>query len=173
MAERKGVNSLVTTVEGQDLVMERNFYASKEELFKAFSQSDRLESWWGPKGWKTENKKFEFKPNGIWLYCMKCTDRNQGDFFGQESWGKAVYEEIDSPNKIVYIDSFADKEGNTISEMPSLLITVHFIEQGENTKLTIRSRFASSEDLQQVMEMGVVEGMSSQFDCLDEFLSKN
>ncbi|WP_445505564.1 SRPBCC family protein [Niallia sp. 03091] len=173
MTESKGINRLKTSVEGQDLVIERIFNAPKDFLFQAFSESDRLASWWGPKGWETENKKFEFEQNGIWHYCMKCVDEKQGEFFGQESWGKAVFKEIDVPNKIVYTDSFSDKDGNTIAEMPSIQITLNFIEQAENTLLIIRSSFPSPEALQQVMEMGVVEGMSSQFECLDEFLAEN
>ncbi|WP_445488106.1 SRPBCC family protein [Niallia sp. 03133] len=173
MTESKGINQLKTSVEGQDLVMERVFHAPKEALFQAFSESDRLASWWGPKGWQTKNLKFEFEPNGIWHYCMVCTDKNQGDFFGYESWGKAVYKEIDPPNKIVYIDSFSDANENTNAEMPSIQVTLSFNEQKESTLLTIRSSFDSSEQLQQVMQMGIVEGMSSQFDCLDEFLTAN
>ncbi|KKI92973.1 ATPase [Bacillus sp. SA1-12] len=163
-------NSVTKKVEGQDLIIERIFNAPRDLVFKAFSESEHLENWWGPKGWKTENRTFEFKPNGVWHYCMTCIDPNQGDFYGQESWGKAVYREIIVPEKIVYTDWFADKEGNIAEGMPGMLITVDFVEQEGNTKVITRSQFESEASLQKVLEMGVVEGVSSQYECLDEHL---
>ncbi|MET1031452.1 SRPBCC domain-containing protein, partial [Domibacillus tundrae] len=74
------------------------------------------------------------------------------------------------PEKIVYTDSFSDAEGNTMEEMPSIQITILFVEHEDNTKLIVRSQFASAEALQQVMDMGVVQGFSSQFDGLDDLL---
>jgi uncharacterized protein YndB with AHSA1/START domain len=42
-----------------------------------------------------------------------------------------------------------------------------FIEQEGKTKVITRSQFASNETLQQVKDMGVVEGFASQLDLLD------
>jgi hypothetical protein len=36
----------------------------------------------------------------------------------------------------------------------------------------MRNQFASVENLQQVMDMGVVEGVASQMDCLDDHLEE-
>lgn len=172
MSENKLKNSLTTNVEGRVLVIERIFNAPRSLVFQAFSDGEHLANWWGPRGWQTENRKFEFKPGGVWHYCMKCTDKNQGDFYGQESWGKAVYHEIVVPEKIVYIDMFADEEGQPTEGMPELKITMNFIEQEGQTKIITRSEFASVEDLKRIMDMGVVQGMASQFECLDELLEE-
>lgn len=163
-------NKMTVNVDGPNLIMERTFNAPRDVLFKMYADSDHLASWWGPMGWETENHKFDFRPDGVWHYCMKCIDENQGDFYGQESWGKAIYHEISAPEKIVYSDFFSDKEGNTSDTMPGIRITLTFQEEGEKTKLITKSQFDSEEDLKQVMEMGVVEGFSSQNECLDEYL---
>lgn len=173
MSENEVTNSMTTNVEGRVLVMERMLNAPRSHVFKAFSEPELLANWWGPKGWQTENRKFEFKPNGVWHFCMRCTDENQGDFFGQESWGKAVYHEIIVPEKIVYTDTFADEEGNAVDGMPEIQITMNFVEHKGKTKLITRNQFASIETLQQIMEMGIVQGFSSQFDRLDELLRRD
>jgi uncharacterized protein YndB with AHSA1/START domain len=103
---------------------------------------------------------------------MRCTDENQGEFHGQESWGKAVYQEIIVPEKIVLTDMFADEEGNAAEGMPVTLVTMTFDEHEVKTKLIMRSRFASVEGLQQVMKMVVVQGCTSQFSRLDDLLEK-
>ncbi len=172
MSENKVTNSMTTNIEGQVLVMERIFNAPRGLVFKAFSEPERLASWWGPRGWQTENRKFEFKPNGVWHYCMRCIDENQGEFYGQESWGKAVYHEIIVPEKIVYTDTFVDEKAKAVEGMPEILVTMIFNEHEGKTKLITRSQFASIETLQQVMDMGVVQGFASQFDRLDDLLKE-
>jgi uncharacterized protein YndB with AHSA1/START domain len=172
MSDNKVTDNITTSIEGRDLVMERIFDGQRDLVFKAFSNSEHLAGWWGPSGWQTENRAFNFKPDGVWHYCMRCTDENQGEFYGQESWGKAVYQEIIVPEKIVLTDMFADEEGNAADGMPVTLVTLTFVEHEGKTKLIMRSRFASVEGLQQVMEMGVVQGCASQFYRLDDLLEK-
>jgi len=88
MSDNKVTNNITTNVEGRDLVMERIFDRQRDLVFKAFSNSERLASWLGPRGWQTENREFKFKPDGVWHYCMRCTDENQGEFHGKNLGGK-------------------------------------------------------------------------------------
>ncbi|OXS75789.1 SRPBCC family protein [Domibacillus enclensis] len=164
--------TVMVKVEGSDLIMERIVAAPRDLVFQVFSSSDHVEAWWGPAGWETENRQFEFKPGGVWHYCMRCTDKDQGDFYGMESWGKGVFHEIVPPEKIVYTDYFSDEQGSESKEMPSTHSTILFEEIGEETKLIFRSRYASEEALQQVMDMGMVQGFSSQLEHLDQLLAK-
>ncbi|OES45998.1 SRPBCC domain-containing protein [Domibacillus iocasae] len=165
-------NSLTSHTDGKVLVVERTFNATRELVFKAFSESERLEKWWGPQGWETKNLQFEFKTNGVWHYCMTCVDKEQGDFYGQKSCGKGIYHEIVEPEKIVYTDLFVDDQGNAVQDMPELLITMNFVEQEGKTMVITRTEFASEEALQQVVGMGVVEGVSSQYERLDALLEE-
>ncbi|MGM7700492.1 SRPBCC domain-containing protein [Pseudalkalibacillus sp. Hm43] len=171
MSNNPVTKSITTSVEGRDLIMERVFDAPKELVFKAYAEKDHLEKWWGPEGWETKVMAFEFKPGGEWRYCMTCVDKNQGDFFGMESCGLAEYQEISAPEKIVYKDSFTDKEGNKL-EMPEMLITINFEDHEGKTKLVSRTQFATEEALQQVIDMGVEQGVASQFKKLDAYLEK-
>ncbi|RUU70166.1 SRPBCC domain-containing protein, partial [Mesorhizobium sp. M7A.F.Ca.MR.362.00.0.0] len=82
-----------------------------------------------------------------------CTDENQGDFFGQESWGLAVYKKMVAPEVILYTDAFSDKDGNVAPDMPEMQISVFFKEESQQTLLEIKSAFASEEALMQVLEM--------------------
>ncbi|EIT86918.1 hypothetical protein A374_01644 [Fictibacillus macauensis ZFHKF-1] len=156
--------------EGNVLVIERSFPASVSAVFEAFSESEKLESWWGPKGWRTENKAFSFREGGMWHYCMTCIDPAQGDFFNQTSWGKAVYKKITANERIVYRDAFSDEEGNVLLDMPEIEITMTFTPQKEGTLVITRSQFDSKEELAQVMAMGITEGVASQYSRLEEFL---
>ncbi|BAH44295.1 conserved hypothetical protein [Brevibacillus brevis NBRC 100599] len=166
-------NAMVSRVENERvLVLERVFDAPRDLVFKMFKESEHLKRWWGPKGWELPVCHVDFRPGGVWHYCMKCVDKNQGDFYGMESWGKGVYKEIVEPEKIIYTDYFSDAEGNTNDAMPSTEVMMEFIDLGGKTKLVSRSEYVSAEALKTVMDMGMLEGITQTWDRLEESLNE-
>ncbi|MBO9539091.1 SRPBCC domain-containing protein [bacterium] len=153
------------------LVLERVFNAPRELVFKMYQDPEHLKRWWGPRGWEIPVCTVDFRPGGVWHYCMKCVDQNQGQFFGMESWGKAIYKEIVEPEKIVYVDYFSDAEGNENPAMPSTEVTLEFIDLGGKTKLVSRGEYVSAEALKTVMEMGMLQGITETWDRLEERLN--
>ncbi len=95
------------TVETRDneIIFTRTFQAPRELAFEAYTTCEHLMNWWGPREWPLSYCKMDFKPGGKWHYCMK--GPNQGD----ESWGLAIFKEINKPENIVYTDVFSDKDG--------------------------------------------------------------
>ncbi|CAM4092902.1 SRPBCC domain-containing protein [Paenibacillus alkaliterrae] len=170
MTNQNTAKQMVSKVEGSTLVLERVFNAPRELVFKAFSEAEHLKHWWGPKGWTLPVCNVDFRPGGTWHYCMKCEDKNQGDFYGMESWGKALYREITVPEQIVYTDWFSDAEGNIAENMPETLVTLDFVEQDGKTKLVNTAQYATAEALQTVLDMGMLQGMSETLDNLDTHL---
>lgn len=164
-------STMVSRVENERvLVLERVFDAPRELVFKMFKEPEHLKRWWGPKGWELPVCNVDFRPGGVWHYCMKCVDKNQGDFYGMESWGKGVYKEMVEPEKIIYTDYFSDAEGNTNDAMPSTEVMMEFIDLGGKTKLVSRSEYVSAEALKTVMDMGMLEGITQTWDRLEESL---
>ena len=164
-------NQILSRVEdNRVLVLERIFDAPRDLVFTMFKEPEHLRSWWGPRGWELSVCRVDFQPGGVWHYCMKCVDPDQGQFFGMESWGKGVYKEIIEPEKIVYVDSFSDSEGNTNEDMPSTEVTLEFIEMGNKTKLINRSVYSSAETLKTVTDMGMIQGITETWERLEEAL---
>lgn len=158
-------NMVSTDLEKHVFQMERVFDAPRELVFKAYSDPEYLKQWWGPKGWTLPVSNMDFRPGGTWHYCM----RGPG---GEESWGKAVYREIVAPERIVYSDYFSDAEGNTVAGLPESTATVLFTDHNGKTKVTARVQFASAEDLQTILDMGMSEGMGETFDRLADYLEE-
>lgn len=134
----------------------------------------KLGSWKAGGGQRAGKPKFvRLRLNRMAFGIIACdVQMRTREYFGQESWGKAVYQDISAPEKIVFIDMFADAEGNAVSGMPETLVKVEFIEGEHRTKLVMRSEFASEEALQQVIDMGIIQGVSSQFERLDNHLKQ-
>ncbi|MFD1177335.1 SRPBCC domain-containing protein [Paenibacillus puldeungensis] len=166
-------NAMVSRVENDRVLMlERVFDAPRDLVFKMFKEPEHLKHWWGPKGWELPVCSVDFRPGGVWHYCMKCVDQNQGDFYGMESWGKSVYKEIVEPELISQIDYFSDAEGNTNESMPSTEITIEFIDLGGRTKLVSRAEYVSAEALKTVMDMGMLQGITETWKRLEEHLNE-
>lgn len=159
-------NMVSTDLEKHVFVMERVFNAPRELVFKAYSDPEYLKQWWGPKGWTLPVCRVDFRPGGVWHYCMQGPD-------GTEAWGKAIYREIVAPERIVYSDFFSDAEGNTAAGMPESTATVLFTDHNGKTKVTARVQFASAEDLQTTLDMGMSEGMGETFDRLEALLTQD
>jgi uncharacterized protein YndB with AHSA1/START domain len=163
-------NKMIIKAEGNVLTLERVFDAPRELVFKVFSEAEHLKHWWGPRGWTLTVCNVDFRPGGVWHYCMKCIDEKQVDFFGFESWGKAVYKEIVEPEKVIFVDYFSDADGNEAEGMPSSHITMTLVELEGKTKIISRAQYASAEALKNVMEMGMEQGITETWDRLEEHL---
>lgn len=158
-------NKVSSKVEGLELIMERSFEAPRERVFSMFTESEHIARWWGPTGWDTTVYKMEVEPGGVWYYCMRSPD-------GQEAWGKAVYREIEPPNRLVYVDAFSDEQENEVEGLPTMLITTDFFAEGTGCKVVSATKFNSEEELKSVIEMGAVEGMTQTYDRLEEYLQE-
>src|SRR5215510_5706587 len=173
MAEKK--NRYVAESDKGEFVISRVFDAPRELVFKAQAESERLEHWWGAKGFTTRVIKLDFRPGGVFHYSMQTSD-------GHEMWGRFVYREILAPERIVFINSFADKEGNTIqapfsSTWPLEIInTLTLSEHNSQTTLTIRSvPFNATKEERETFEIGLDsmrQGLNGSLDRLADYLAR-
>ena len=120
-----------------EFVITRVFDAPRELVWKAFTESGRLMHWWGPKGFTVHVAKLDFRPGGVFHYGMRSPD-------GHDMWGRFVYREIVRPERIVFVNSFSDKDGG-LTRPPfseswplEMLSTFTFAEHKGRTTLTIQ-----------------------------------
>jgi uncharacterized protein YndB with AHSA1/START domain len=121
---------------GELFEISRVLDAPRERVWQAFSTSAALAQWWGPVGFAIEVAKLEFRPGGVFHYCMKSP-------MG-EMWGKFVYRDIAAPKRIVFINSFSNAQGD-ITRAPfsaawplEVHNTLTLAELGDKTTLTLR-----------------------------------
>jgi uncharacterized protein YndB with AHSA1/START domain len=165
MPENKANTRVTTNPDKPEMIVERVFNAPRELVFKAWTEPTQLAQWWAPQGWTTKVFKMEVKPGGTWHYCMYGPD-------GEEAWGKAVYEEITPPERLVYVDNFADAQGKVNPEMPTLKTIVTFEENNGKTKLTSYVQVGSMEELEALKAMGMIQGLNESWDQLEALLAQ-
>lgn len=154
-----------------ELIFEKIFEAPQEKLFEVFTTSEHLEQFWGPHGWELIHSTMDFQPDGEWFYGMKCVDESQ-QTHGMESWGKTMYEKIDRPNQFVYRDYFADKHGELNRELPVAETTMDFVAlDNDRTIVSNRTKYNTPEELQALIDNGMLQGMAEMWDGLSEYLT--
>lgn len=154
-----------TDRENREIVLKRTFDAPPKLVFECYSSCEHIKNWWGPRTWPTTFCEMDFREGGTWRY--RFSGPNEGD----EAWGKAVYEEIVEPEKIVYTDSFTDEKGTVNEAMATSHKTIEFNENNGQTNLVSTAKYATVEELDAVINMGVLEGMDETWDRLDEYLA--
>jgi uncharacterized protein YndB with AHSA1/START domain len=167
-------SSAVTRAADVELVITRTFDAPRKLVFQAFSESSRLAEWWGPKGLEITVSRLDFRPGGVFHYSMTAPD-------GTVMWARMVYREIVPPERIVWVNSFADEAGNLVPVPfgdewpPEMLCTVTLAEQDGNTLLTLRVIPVNASELQTVtfgeQHDSMREGFGGTFDKLDDHLA--
>lgn len=80
-------------------------------------------------------------------------------------------EEAEPPNRLRFEDGFADEEGKPNAEMPTTIATVTIAEADGTATMSIRSRFAAREGMEQMLEMGMEQGMSEAVGQIDALLA--
>jgi uncharacterized protein YndB with AHSA1/START domain len=89
------------------MVVTRIIDAPREIVWKAYTQPEYVQQWWGPKGFTSPLCRSDFRVGGSFLYCMRSPD-------GQEGWTGGQFHEIVPHEKIVYSMYFADADGNRV-----------------------------------------------------------
>lgn len=157
-------------LENKTLTIEYLAGGPKDKVWRAYADKNWFERWWGPEGWETTVKEFDFRPGGRVHYGMHCVDKSQGEWYDQWSWGMMDIQSVDEGSSFTYVDYFSDENGTLNQEMPSLTVTNEFIEEDGRTRIISRSVATSAEQIEELIKMGMVEGFSSQLNRLDALL---
>src|SRR2546421_4474648 len=60
--------------------LERTYPTSAQEVWRLWTTSDGIESWWAPDGFTVEVRKLELRPGGELVYAMTATGPDQVEF---------------------------------------------------------------------------------------------
>lgn len=155
-------------------VISRTFNAPRDLMWKAWTETDRMAQWFGPKGVKIVKSNNDLRPGGVYHYGMQTPD-------GNIMWGKWIYREITKPERLVFVNSFSDENGGTTRHPMAanwpleMLSTITFTESGGKTTVTVqwealnateaeRATFEQSRD-------GMMGGWSGTFEQLEQYLA--
>jgi uncharacterized protein YndB with AHSA1/START domain len=160
MTETQSTRTADLSLSGDtDMQIERVFDAPREQVYRAFTDPDQISEWWGPRSTTTRVEQCELKAGGAWRFVSVNEDGSEFVFFGE-------FTELKEPEKVAYTFNWEGNEGQPSTD------DITFIDEGERTKLVIRSTFASKDDRDAMIGAGMEKGMNESYQRLDEFLAR-
>lgn len=157
------VTDVTTDPEALTMTLTAEFDAPVERLWKAFTDPEQLERFWGPPGWPATFPTFDFTVGGHAKYHMTGPQ-------GERSHGSWEFLEIDAPRSFTVLDNFANEDGAPLDGMPVMRVVFGFEATPTGSRLVNVSYFASAEALEQVVAFGAVEGSTMAINQLDRVL---
>ena len=145
------------------LTISREFDAGRQLVWDCHTKPDLLDQWFAPKGLTTRTKHMDFRDGGYWHYAMITPD-------GQHFWNRLDYLTVDPIDSYAAMDGFCDEAGTVNPDMPRSKWEVAFSEESGRTLVTTVVQYASPDDLQKAIDMGLEGGMASTMERLDELL---
>ena len=115
-------------------VLEREFDAPRELVWKVWTDAELLPRWYGP-GVETIVHHLEVKPGGLWLDEMRMG--------GGSHYERIEYTEVTPPERLIWLHSVCDADWNVtanpmVPDWPRVLLTtVTFDEDGDRTRLRL------------------------------------
>lgn len=145
--------------------LDAEFEASPDRVWQLWADPRQLEQWWGPPEYPATVTEHDLRPGGIVRYHMTGPE-------GEEYHGFWEVGEVDEPTRLVLHDGFADADGTTNEDMPGTHteVSIDGLDDGR-TRMTIASTFPDLAGMEQVLSMGMEEGLRAAVGQIDAILA--
>ena len=105
-----------TATADRAIVISRVIDAPRELVFKAYTEVRHLSRWWGPEGFTTTTRSFDFREGGVWDFVMHGPDGTD-----YQEW--ITWTEIVPPERIVILHGESRDDPNAFES--TLVLAQH------------------------------------------------
>jgi uncharacterized protein YndB with AHSA1/START domain len=142
---RKDISALTLTVISK-------FSVTPARLWQIWADPRQLERWWGPPMFPATFLEHDFREGGKVTYFMTGPD---GDKY--HGWWNITRLEVEK--RLEFIDGFGDDTGAPNPDMPVTTTTMTLQPIADATEMTSTTTFESVAAMDQLVEMGMIEGL--------------
>lgn len=148
------------------MTLTAEFEASRERVWELWADPRQLERWWGPPTYPATFTRHDLAPGSHVEYYMTGPA-------GDQVHGSWDIIESDPPRHLAVVDGFANPDGTAADGFPltRMRVTIETIESGR-TRMSIESRFPTLEALEQLLEMGMEQGLTEAVGQIDAILAE-
>jgi uncharacterized protein YndB with AHSA1/START domain len=139
--------------------------ATAERAWQLWADPREFEQWWGPPGYPVTVVDHDLRAGGRITFFMAGTEGERHD----SAWEVVA---ADPPHHLELRDADVDDDGtpNDGNAMTAMIISIDK-QDGGGAAMAIRTHFDSLEGMEQVLTMGIEEGMRMVFSQIDAVLS--
>lgn len=143
------------------MIASRIIKAPRELVYELFTSKKHIDNWYGPQGCQTETSQMDVREGGMWKYKMSMPNGSSFDAF-------QTYTEVVKGEKLV----FESAQDENAPEEQWFTTQIDFKEVGDETELTITMSYKTDEMFAQAKQYRAMQGYSSAFEKLDEYITK-
>jgi len=154
----------VVNKENKTIHITREFDADLQLVWRAWTTAELLDQWWGPQPWRAETKTLDFRVGGFWLYAMVSPE-------GKKGWSRADFVAITTEKSFTWKGGFSDENGVFNLALPQNLWENTFTPVDRKVRVDMLLTYDSLADLETEIDMGFKEGMTIDFQQLDQLLA--
>jgi len=145
------------------LTVVADFPAPLERLWDAYSDPRQLEKFWGPPTYPATFTRHDMFVGGRSAYAMVGPD-------GDVSRGYWEFLDVKAPHSFEVRDGFCHADGTPNTDMPSMRMTFEFEATRSGSRLTTTTFFGTVDELEQLVNMGMEEGLRQAMGQIDAVL---
>jgi uncharacterized protein YndB with AHSA1/START domain len=158
------VTSVDKNLDSLTITLVADFDAPIERVWQLWADPRKLERWWGPPSYPATVEKHDLTPGGDVTYLMTGPDGDQ-----PRGWWRVT--SVNPPRSLEFTDGFANQDGTPNADMPITRVHMQLTEYSGGTRMELRSVFESREQMEQLVSMGVVEGLQQAVGQMDGLLA--
>jgi uncharacterized protein YndB with AHSA1/START domain len=150
-----------------ELTLVADFDAPVERVWQLWADPRKLERWWGPPSYPATVDDFDLSPGGTVSYRMTGPEGDQ-----PHGWWRI--DSVAPPTHLEFTDGFADDRGEPLADSPTIGIQVTLTRSGTagtGTHMELSSTFRNQEEMHQMSDMGMAEGMREAAQQMDHLLA--
>jgi uncharacterized protein YndB with AHSA1/START domain len=161
------VTSVRKDTEALSMTLDAEFDAPQERVWQLWEDPRQLERWWGPPTYPATVTSHDLRPGGRVEYHMTGPE-------GDQSRGYWEIIEAEPARQLVFNDGFANEDGTANTEMPLNSARVTIVDiGGGRTRMSIETIFPSAEAMEQILAMGMEEGLREAVGQIDAILAED
>lgn len=158
------ITDVVKDPEALTMRVTAEFPVPVQRLWDAYADPRKLERFWGPPTWPATFTRHDMFAGGRSAYTMRGPD-------GASSSGYWEFIAVDAPRRFEVRDGFAGEDGAPNPDMPSMRMVFVFEETPGGSRVVTTTYFPSAEAMQQLVEMGMEQGMRQAMGQMDAVLA--
>jgi uncharacterized protein YndB with AHSA1/START domain len=149
------------------MTLTAEFDASPERVWQLWADPRQLERWWGPPAYPATFTRHDLTPGARVEYHMTGPS-------GDQPRGYWDVVEVDPPRRLEFEDGFSNEDGTPNDDLPRMTgrVTIEPIGAGR-TRMSIQSQFPTIEAMEQVVAMGMEEGLTLAVGQIDAILAED
>lgn len=163
---KQAIFNFIVEKDAKSITVERSFNAPLDPVWASWTKADILCKWWAPRPYVCVIASLDLRAGGRWSYYMQGPQGDRHHCFFD-------YAEVDPMSSYSGTDGFCDEQGVLNPAMPRLKWTNRFGEENGRTMVRIHIEFASSADVEKIIQMGFKEGFTIGLNQLDELLTSH